>query len=98
MGKQLSVNVHSTDDLFLWMNGPFSPSNGPFDRANAPKRTASDPNTSTSEPFRRPNVRIHTNLVNSSPLLLLKCLEEGAESEQFRLLGEWTVFDLECPV
>lgn len=71
MGRQLSLNVPSTDDLFLWMNEPFSSSNGPFDRANAPKRTASDPNTSTSDPFCQPNVRIHTNLVNSSPFLLL---------------------------
>ena len=71
MGRQLSLNVHSTDDLFLWANDPILPSNGPFDRMNGPKRVASDPTPSPSDPFCQPNVRIHTNLVNSSSLLLL---------------------------
>lgn len=81
MGRQLSLNVHSTDDLFLWASDPFSSSNDPFDRVNDPKRITSEPTPSPNVPFRQPNVRIHTRLVNSSPLLLLKCLEESAVRE-----------------
>ena len=81
MGRQLSLNVQLADDLFLWMNEPFSPSNVPFDRMNDPNQTASNPTPSPNVPFRQPNVRIHTRLVNSSPLLLLKCLEESRERE-----------------
>ena len=81
MGRQLSLNVHSTDDLFLWTSGPFSTANGLFNRMNGPKRVTSDPTTSANGPFRRANVRIHTRLVNSSPLLLLKSLEESTERE-----------------
>ena len=77
MGRQLSVNVQLADDLFLWTSGPFSTANGPFNRMNGPKRVASDPTTSANGPFRRANVRIHTRLVNSSPLRLLKSLEES---------------------
>lgn len=53
MGKQLSVNVHSTDDLFLWTNEPFSPSNGLFGRVNDPNRTASEPFSPSNVPFGR---------------------------------------------
>ena len=98
MGRQLSVNVQLADDLFLWTNGPFSTANGPFGRVNGPKRVASDPTPSPSDPFCQPNVRIHTRLVNSSPLRLLKSLEESTESEQFSLLDEWTISPLEWPV
>ena len=87
MGRQLSVNVQLADDLFLWTSGPFSTANGPFGWANAPFDWTSDPNTSPNDPFRRANVRIHTRLVNSSPLLLLKSLEESTESEQLRAFG-----------
>lgn len=81
MGRQLSVNVQLADDLFLWASDPILPSNGPFNRMNGPKRVASDPTPSPSDPFRQPNVRIHPNLVNSSPLRLLKGLEESTVRE-----------------
>ena len=77
--------------LLFCASAPFSPSNVPNQGANVPF-------PSSNVPFRRSNVRIHTSLVNSSPLLLLKSLEESAGGEQFSLLGECPVSALECPI
>ncbi len=85
--------------FFIWRfvcaSGPISPSNVPFGWANDPNRAVSDPTTYSNAPFRRSNVRIHPNLVNSSPSELLKSLEESAKKEQFSLLCEWPNFALE---